>query len=96
MLNFHFFSRDKILIETLRSNQPDLPTSKENEAFEAYNNGKRKNILFFNDYYYINDFEFGWGNKPFVQANCPVHNCFTTNVRSMFGKLYYLHTKKAA
>ena len=86
--NFPLFSRYQILNEAFRSNEPDHPVAREEEkAYEAYNSGKRKNILFFNDYYYINDFEFGWGHKPFVQANCPVHNCFTTNVRSMLGKL---------
>ena len=86
--NFPLFSRYQILNEAFRSNEPDHPVAREEEkAYEAYNSGKRKNILFFNDYYYMNDFEFGWGHKPFVQANCPVHNCFTTNVRTMFGKL---------
>ena len=72
----------------VRSNdESELSIKTSNEKkFEAFNNGKRKNILFYNDYYYMSDYEFGWGSKAFVQANCPVHNCFTTNIRTMFGK----------
>jgi hypothetical protein len=72
-------------LKRLAKQRPTLSSSEE-KAFEGYNKGKRKTILFFNEYYYIRDFEFGWGQKAFVEANCPVYNCFTTNVRSMFGK----------
>jgi len=38
-----------------------------------------KTILYFNSYFDMKDFAFGFGRKPFVDNKCPVDNCYATN-----------------
>ena len=38
-----------------------------------------KRILLFTSYFGMTDFNFGFGQKPFVEAGCPVNNCHITN-----------------
>ena len=45
-----------------------------------------KNILFYTPFFSKKDYAFGFGNKPFVQNDCPVTNCFTTNNRQLLSK----------
>ena len=42
-----------------------------------------KKILFYEPFFSKKDYAFGFGNKPFVQNDCPVTNCFTTNDRQL-------------
>ena len=35
-----------------------------------------KKILYFNNFFHIKDWNFGFGSKPFL--NCPVSNCYVT------------------
>ena len=39
---------------------------------------KPKKILYWTHFYGHRDFEFGYGQKPFIEAGCPVSNCITT------------------
>ena len=45
-----------------------------------------KKILFYTPFFSNKDYAFGFGNKPFVQNDCPVTNCFTTSDRQLLGK----------
>ena len=45
-----------------------------------------KNILFYTPFFSKKDYAFGFGNKPFVQNDCLVTNCFTTNDRQLLSK----------
>ena len=45
-----------------------------------------KKILFFTPYFHMNDWQFGFGHKPFERFGCPVSNCYTTNNHSLLGK----------
>ena len=33
------------------------------------------------------DYQFGFGHKPFIDANCPVTDCLTTSNKSLLGML---------
>ena len=44
-----------------------------------------KTILFYNPFYSQKDFYFGFGQKPFIDANCKVSNCYTTDDKELFG-----------
>lgn len=44
--------------------------------------GRRKIILYWNDFYGYRDFNWGEGNRPFISANCSVSNCFATSNRN--------------
>jgi alpha-1,3-fucosyltransferase len=48
-------------------------------------NSGTKYILFYNSYFDLKDYEFGFGNQPFVDANCPVTDCLTTDQASLLG-----------
>ena len=39
----------------------------------------RKTILFYTPYFHMIDFQFGFGQQPFIDYGCPVTNCYTTN-----------------
>ena len=39
---------------------------------------KPKKILYWTHFYGHRDFEFGYGQKPFIEAGCPVGNCVAT------------------
>lgn len=43
-----------------------------------------KTILYWNDFFGIEDFTFGFGRGPFIQAQCPISTCQVTNDRSQF------------
>ena len=47
-----------------------------------------KNVLFYTPFFSKQDYAFGFGNKPFVQNDCPVTNCFTTNDRQLLSKFF--------
>ncbi|XP_064093665.1 alpha-(1,3)-fucosyltransferase C-like [Macrobrachium nipponense] len=55
-------------------------------AIRALDKGKLplKKILFWNDVFGNKSFYFGYGQEPFIKANCPVSSCFTTANRSLF------------
>ena len=48
-------------------------------------NSKMKTILFYNSYFNMPSYEFGFGNQPFIDAKCPVTDCFTTDQVSLLG-----------
>jgi hypothetical protein len=56
-------------------------------CFSSSDLSRTKNILFFTTYFHMKDFQFGFGQQPFVDNKCPVTNCFATNNRSLLGKL---------
>ena len=41
----------------------------------------KKTILFYTPFFDSPDFQFGFGQKPFLDLGCPVSNCYTTNNR---------------
>ena len=45
-----------------------------------------KTILYWTSFYGHHDFEFGFGNQPFVDAACAVTNCVATADRSLVGE----------
>lgn len=50
--------------------------------FDSY-----KKILYFNNYFHLSDWRFGFGNEPFVSNNCPVTNCYVTADRTLLPSL---------
>ncbi len=46
-----------------------------------------KKILFYTPFFHMQDWEFGFGHEPFVNFQCPVSSCFTTNNKSQFGSI---------
>jgi len=50
--------------------------------FDSY-----KKILYFNNYFHLADWRFGFGNDPFVASNCPVTNCYVTADRTLLPSL---------
>ena len=40
-----------------------------------------KTILVYTPYFHMKDWDFGFGQEPFVRHKCPVTNCFVTNER---------------
>lgn len=63
--------------------EPDIKV--EVEAEQEFKSIKK--ILYFNKYFHLNDWRFGFGNEPFHAWNCPVTNCFTTDNRSLLPSL---------
>lgn len=43
-----------------------------------------KKILFWNDFFNVKHFEFGFGQEPFLRAGCRVNTCMTTGDRTRF------------
>jgi len=64
--------------------RPPLVLSSEQNAFD-FNSSKK--ILYFNNYFHLTDWRFGFGNEPFISAKCPQTNCFVTNDRKLLGSL---------
>ena len=70
----------------INSQYDDVPirkTTKENRRKQEVDqpNGVKdidsfKKILYFNNFFHINDWNFGFGLKPF--SSCPVSNCYVT------------------
>ena len=52
-----------------------------------YRNRSVKTILYFTPYFHMIDWDFGFGQQPFVSNNCPVQNCVITNNRSHLSNL---------
>ena len=71
---YHHFDEDNF--EIIQHDQKDLKKVE-----------KQKKILFFTPYFSLLDWQFGFGNQPFIDFQCPVTNCFTTNNRSLLGKI---------
>ena len=46
-----------------------------------------KKILYYTPYFTLTDFEFGFGQEPFKELNCPVTNCYATNDRNLLRKI---------
>ncbi len=46
-----------------------------------------KKILFFNNYFDIDDYEFGFGQEAFISHGCAVSNCLATKNRSLLGSI---------
>ena len=42
-----------------------------------------KKILFYNAYFDMRSYNFGFGQRPFVDYGCKVTNCYTTQYRSL-------------
>jgi len=53
----------------------------------AFNFNSSKKILYFNNYFHLTDWRFGFGNSPFISNGCPQTNCYVTNDRKMLGSL---------
>ena len=60
-------------------NSTNLPNKQKFEFSTA------KKILFYTPFFTSEDYEFGFGHQPFLNHSCPVHNCFTTNNKSLLG-----------
>ncbi len=54
---------------------------------DSYDFATAKKILYFTSYFDMKDFAFGFGHEPFVTFNCPVHQCYATNNRSLLPSL---------
>jgi len=46
-----------------------------------------KKILYFNKYFHLTDWRFGFGQEPFISSNCPVTNCYVTDDRSLLSSI---------
>ena len=58
-------------------------TGKPNHTEEGATARSYKTILFYNPYFYMPDYNFGFGREPFVKYGCAVTNCLTTNNHSL-------------
>jgi alpha-1,3-fucosyltransferase len=45
-----------------------------------------KTILYWNSFFAFKDFNFGFGQQPFLDAKCPTATCFLTNDRTLFNQ----------
>ena len=45
-----------------------------------------KTILFYTPFFHMIDYEFGFGHQPFIDFDCPISNCYTTNDKNALGK----------
>ena len=45
-----------------------------------------KTILYFTSVFGAANFAFGFGQKPFLEAGCPVNNCYATNGKQTFAQ----------
>ena len=45
-----------------------------------------KTILYWNTFFNIRDFTFGFGQQPLIDAQCPVNGCFFTDNRTLFNQ----------
>ena len=45
-----------------------------------------KQILYWTDYFDKPDFEFGFGQEPFIRAGCRYTNCYATRDRSLLNR----------
>ena len=72
--------------------QNSLLSAEENQQWsqqpssEQPNFGRLKKILFFTNFFTTSDWEFGFGQQPFIDYQCPVSNCYTTNNKTLLGK----------
>ena len=62
-----------------------LPSTPQQQTSFNFNSSKK--ILYFNNYFHLTDWRFGFGNEPFISAKCPQTNCFVTNDRKLLGSL---------
>ena len=69
---------------SLRPPQALSSASMQQNEFD-FNSSKK--ILYFNNYFHLTDWRFGFGNEPFISAKCPQTNCFVTNDRKLLGSL---------
>ena len=49
------------------------------EATNSQEETKPRKIIYWTHFYGHRDFEFGFGQEPFIKAGCPVTNCITTS-----------------
>ena len=56
---------------------------------QKYNTSENglKTILFYTPFFHMIDYEFGFGNQPFIDFDCPITNCYTTNDKNALGKI---------
>ena len=45
-----------------------------------------KTILYWNSFFGIRDFTFGFGQQPFIDAQCPTSTCYVTDNRTLFNQ----------
>ena len=57
---------------------------------EIYKNNSAKMILFYTPFFESSDYYFGFGNKPFIENECPVTNCITTNNKNSLSMIFLL------
>ena len=57
------------------------------ESNSEFNFTSSKKILYFNDYFHLKDWRFGYGHEPFMTNQCPEQNCFVTRNRSLLSSL---------
>lgn len=66
---------------------PHLLSGKSEKESAAFDFNSSKKILYFNNYFHLTDWRFGFGHQPFISANCPQSNCFVTNDRKILPSL---------
>ena len=71
-----------LLVHNLYEVQKDVSISS-SVAEVSSNRGHNttKTILVYTPYFHMKDWDFGFGQEPFVRHKCPVTNCFVTNER---------------
>ena len=57
------------------------------ESKSEFNFTSSKKILYFNNYFHLKDWRFGFGNQPFLSNKCPEQNCFVTKDRALLSSL---------
>jgi len=67
--------------------RPPLVLSKSLEQQPKFDFNSSKKILYFNKYFHLTDWRFGFGHDPFISAGCPQSNCYVTNDRKLLGSL---------
>ena len=46
-----------------------------------------RKILYYNSFFDMKDFQFGFGTEPFIRYNCPVTNCWATGDKTALGSV---------
>ena len=60
--------------------------AKNQTSQKAFDFSKAKKILYYTSFFGAKDFDFGFGNEPFIERKCPDTNCYTTNNKTLLGK----------
>ena len=72
---------------SVTNSQAESDVSSESIPLECFDFNSSKKILYFNNFFHLTDWRFGFGTEPFVSNNCPQQNCFATRDHKLLNSL---------